>query len=193
MLEIEISVPDGRSGDWEVDTFTVSPEDSAKSRMMASIRGSLRDWVKPGTYRRLSYKNRVIMSNTSAEIKEHSEFIHVARGKILIAGLGLGMALTAILKKPEVEAVVVIEKSEDVIRLVAPTFASDPRVEIIHEDIFEYHPPKGVRYDVAWFDIWESISSDNLPEMAKLHRRYGRRAKWKSSWGFWECQRARRW
>lgn len=191
MLEIEISVPNGKSGDWEIDTFSVSPEDSAKSRMMASIHGSLREWVKPGEYRRLRFNGRVIMSTTPAEIAEHSEFIRVARGRVLIAGLGIGMCLSAILKKPEVTEVVVIEKAEDVIRLVGPTFAGDPRVRIIHADIFTWPPPKGVRYDCAWFDIWESISSDNVPEMATLHRRYGRRAVWKGSWAKIECERSR--
>jgi hypothetical protein len=35
---------------------------------------------------------------------------------------------------------------------------------------------------VAWHDVWANICEDNLPLMARLHRRYGRRVNWQGSW-----------
>ncbi len=49
---------------------------------------------------------------------------------MLINGLGLGMVLHAILQKDDVTHVTVIEKEQDVINLVAASFATDLRVEI---------------------------------------------------------------
>ena len=100
----------------------------------------------------------------------------------MINGLGLGVTLKLVLAKPEVKNVTVIEKSADVIKLVAPTYCEDPRLVILNKDAFEYNPPKGVRYDAVYHDIWNNISSDNLPEMHKLHRKYGRRCAWQGSW-----------
>lgn len=109
----------------------------------------------------------------------------------LINGLGLGVVLSAILKKDTVTEVTVIEKSEDVINLVAPAFLLDKRVEIIHQDAFKYMPPKGETYDFVWHDIWDDICADNIPEMTKLHRKYGKIAKWQDSWCKNECKRGR--
>jgi spermidine synthase len=96
-----------------------------------------------------------------------------------------------VLEKPEVERVTVIEKSEDVIVLVAPSFSKDNRVQIILADAFEYQPPKGVRYGAVWHDIWDTICGDNLPSMHRLHRKYGRRTEWQNSWCRELCERSR--
>ena len=93
------------------------------------------------------------MSNTRMEILTHSYAIREAKGTVLVAGLGLGMFLTAICDKPEVTKIIVIEKSPDVINLVAPTFASHPKISIINADIFEWKPEKGMMFDFIWFNI----------------------------------------
>lgn len=42
--------------------------------------------------------------------------------------------------------------------------------------------PTGTYWDVAWYDIWPEITSDNLEGMKRLHRSYGRRVGWQGSW-----------
>lgn len=191
MSKIEINVPDGVSGDWKVETFTVSESESATTKIYAVFNRD--SYVPAGVYKRLKYQNDVVMSNTPMEIKTNARFISQAKGSVLINGLGLGMVLSEILKKEEVTSVTVIENSKDVINLVAPTYEKDPRVTIIHADAFEYKPPKGVVYDVVWHDIWTFICSDNLPEMSKLHRKYAKRTKlWQGSWAKTECIRSSR-
>jgi len=71
------------------------------------------------------------------------------------------------------------------------TFKDDSRVEIIHADAFEYKPPKDVKYTCVWHDIWDDICGDNLPEMTKLHRKYGKKAIYQDSWCKHLCKRDR--
>lgn len=186
---LEIEVPVGQSGQWRVEEFTVSESDSKFTEKLAAIRGCRDEFVPAGTYKKLVFDDVVVMSNTPMEIRTNKEFIRRAKGNVLINGLGLGMVLTAILKKPEVNSVTVVEISEDVISLTGPTFASDPRVKIVHCSAFDYKPAKGERFDCVYHDIWPFITDENLADMKVLHRKYSRRADWQASWAYLECLR----
>lgn len=188
-MRIEVSVPDGSRGPWKVETFTITKHDEAMSRIRA-MQNPL-EAVRAGTYKRLTRNGVVIMSNTQMEIRTHSYFIAVAEGSVLINGLGLGMALTAILAKPAVRDVTVIEKDADVIALVGPHFLKDRRVTIINADALTWQPPKAKRYNAVWHDIWDDITADNLPEMKALWRRYGRRTDWQGCWAREHIERRR--
>lgn len=185
-MKIEIDVPDGVSGEWRVETFTVQKDEVGQSlSLMKYGRG-----VPGGTYKRLKRGGVVVMSNTPDEIRDFSRFVGRASGQVLVNGLGLGVLLKALLDKSVVDRVKVIEKSSDVIALVAPTYRNDPRVEIIHADCFEYMPPKGEMFEAVWHDIWDDICAANLPEMHRLHRKYGKRTSWQASWCRELCERA---
>ncbi len=182
----EVPVPEGVCGNWRVETFSVSEDDSSRTMFRPG------QFVPKGTYKRLMRGGTVVMSNTPMEIRTNWEIVRRARGHVLINGLGLGMVVHQILKKPEVESLTVVEASEDVISLVSPTYISDPRFSVIHADAFAYIPPKEVRFQAVWHDIWDYICADNLPEMAKLHRKYGRRTEWQGSWAKEICLENRR-
>jgi len=189
-VDLRSQVPMGESGAWTVRKFMVTKTDAVMTSIRLMQHG--RGYVPEGAYTGLYRGNTVVMSDTPDEIRDHQEPIWKAKrlgGDILINGLGLGVVLAGILQGEKVESVTVIEKSPDVITLVAPTFADDPRVTIIESDAYLYKPPKGQLYTVVWHDIWDDICSDNLPLMTKLHRKYGRRADWQGSWG---KERARR-
>jgi spermidine synthase len=188
-MNIKINVPDGVSGEYRVETFIVSKKDESRQRVrMFSNMGR---YVPAGTYKRLMRNDCVVMSNTPDEIDDFMYFVNQAEGIILINSLGLGVMLKALLNKKEVKEVIVIEKSEDVIKLIAPTYEKDKRVKIIKADAFEYIPPKGKKFDFIWHDIWDYICSDNLIEMTKLHRKYGRKTTYQNSWCKNECLRYR--
>lgn len=182
MDDFKCEVPDGTCGKWAVQTFTVSEDQARLENMRHLFAGAGWAAVSPGTYKRLTCPGGVMMSNTPMELRTNLWIIRKARGRVLINGLGLGCVLTAILKKPEVKEVWVVEKEPEVIGLVWPTFASDPRCKLIEADALEYRPPKGVRFDVVWHDLWLTICSDNLEQMKKLHRRYGRLCDEQASW-----------
>ena len=180
---VKVDVPEGVSGDWKVESFVVTEEDANFQALRAAISsGRGRGVLEPGKYKKLTYCGAIVMSNTPDEINDQRYFVHKAKGNVLINGLGLGITLKLVLEKPEVINVTVIEKSEDVIKLVAPTYQKDPRLVILNADAFEYKPPKGAHYDAVYHDIWNNITSDNLPQMHKLHRKYGRKCDWQGSW-----------
>lgn len=191
-MMVEVNVLDGRSGEWAVETFEIDEKGAATENIYSAIHGIGHRGVRPGIYKRLVRGKETIMSNTPAEVQDCRGGVHQAHGDVLISGLGLGVILTQILKKPEVKTVTIIEKSEDVIKLVAPSFESDKRVKIIHADALEYKPRRGEKYDVVWHDIWDNICADNLPEMRTLHKKYRHRAGWQNSWCKAECMRQER-
>jgi 16S rRNA A1518/A1519 N6-dimethyltransferase RsmA/KsgA/DIM1 with predicted DNA glycosylase/AP lyase activity len=188
-MKVDIEVPDGKSGDWGVGTFTVAKED-VDIQIIGSFSCGGR-YVPEGTYKCLTRNGQTIMSNTPDEIRDQIFFVNKATGDVLINGLGLGVTLKMVLAKPEVTSVTVIENSPDVIKLVAPTYLKDPRVKIIEADAMTYKPPKGKKFQAVWHDIWDNICSDNLKDMIVLHRRYGNRTKYQGSWARYLCERNR--
>lgn len=183
----QVTVPEGKSGKWAIKRFEVTDHDVGTLRLALQGRA-----IAIGTYTKLTCEGRgIVMSDTPAEMRDHYEFVRNAKGHVLINGLGLGMCLDAALRKPEVTFVTVVESELDVIKLVAPHYYSE-RVQIIHSCAFSYKPPKGIRYGAVWHDIWDTICSDNLEEMTKLHRKYGRLADWQGSWGKDSIMRMRR-
>lgn len=171
-----VNVPPGQIGDWRVNKFVVEANDA-----LAAYYGLFGRPVPPGVYTRLLYKHDVIMSDTPAEIADHMEVISKAAGRVLLNGLGLGVVLQAILEKSEVSHVDVVEISSEVVQLVSPHYP-DPRVTIHHADAFTIQWPNNTRWDIVWHDIWPTISSDNLPEMTRLHKKYAGRCGWQGSW-----------
>lgn len=178
-------IPEGACGDYRIEHFSVSEEQSRRT----AIRSWRDEFVPVGDYTRLMRKGTVVMSDTPMELRTNAPIIHAAHGDVLINGLGIGMVLRKILAKPDLRSVTVIEIAPEVISLVGPSFSHDPRVQIIEADAFDFMPPKGVRYNAVWHDIWDFICGDNLPDMHRLHRKYGRRADWQWSWCRERCER----
>ena len=177
---IEPAVPDGVSGVWAVSSFEITQRQSEFSLMRAYQHPM--EYVPPGKYRHLTRDRRTIMSNTPFEIHTNAPIIRAGRGRVLINGLGLGVVLTALQKKMDVDEVWVVEQSTDVIALVWPSFAADSRMRLCHSDALTFMPPKRMKFDAVWHDIWDDVSTENLPQMVALHRKYGRRAAWQGSW-----------
>lgn len=188
----KVDFPTEKIGDWEIKQFEVTKEQAENERLRSIFNGGR--GVPKGKYTALKRNSIIIMSDTPDEIRDHLLVIHRAKGNILINGLGLGMVAQACLEKEEVNHVTIIEKSLEVINLVGKHLINKygDRVLIIHGDAFEYKPPKNSKYDVVWHDIWDDLCSDNLPEMHKLHRKYGRRCTWQGSWGRSYCENQRR-
>ena len=161
--EIEITVPDNYSGEWFVSTFT--SEDGKRYKMLVN-------------------GEHMFMTNMPTEVADHIKFINIAKNskKILINGLGLGLALTEILKSDIPESIDVIESSRDVINLVAPTYIIDQRVKVIHAEALTHNPPKGAFYDAVWHDIWPTISEENILEADILTKKYEKICAWQGVW-----------
>lgn len=197
----KVDVPVGKSGDWKISRFRITIKEADFHNLKESIHGGRRT-ILAGVYTKLTHSGKIIMSDTPAELEDHMEPARRARddrgiqyipNRVLINGLGLGVLAQACLDEPTVAHVTVVEKSSDVLALVGPHYEKKygDRLTIVHADALDWKPPKGRRYCVVWHDIWSDIRADNLPEMHRLHRKYGRRCDWQGSWCRWTCEQMR--
>ena len=192
--QYKVDVPEGQSGPWSIQRFTISECESDVQNKMASFAFTTRGTRSfPGTYTMLLRGNVTVMSDIPPEIEEHMEMIEIAKGNILIVGLGIGMVAQACLRKPEVEHLTVVELSPDVIQLTGGHIKSrfGDRLEIIQSSIFEWEPPDGVHYDAVWFDIWDVIGECNLPQMEELKNRFRPISDWQGCWAEDLCSKFR--
>lgn len=178
-------VPEGQIGSARVERFTVSATEADLSRIQSW--GSSVDAVPSGEYVGLYERGTLWMSNTPSEERDHIPPIRRARamgGRCLVVGLGLGLVTEALLAVPEVTRVTVIERSQDIVDLVAPTLQArwGDLLEVVVADVHDWKPPRGATYSVVWIDIWPYICAENWEEMKKLKRRFARRADWVGVW-----------
>jgi hypothetical protein len=174
----KVNLEPSKSGDWEIDNFEVV---KGIAQMRCAMDGRP---VPLGKFTRLSCRSHsgLFMTDTPAELNDARDLFWVASGHVLITGLGIGMVPRALFN-PEIEMyggsygavdrITIVEKEKDVIDLVANSLGDLP-VEVVHADAFDWEPPKGIKFDYAWHDIWPTICSDNLPQVAKLRNHYKR-------------------
>jgi len=180
-------LPVGRKGDAILEHFEVSEADAKFTRMREVVTGGRERSLLPGRYAKLLVGGQLMMTDTRMEQETNLQLIRRARGDVFIAGLGLGMVLVPLLKKPEVNTVLVVEKSQDVIDLVSPHLLNMDveKLFIFQGDIFTWNPDPSWLFDVVYFDIWPTITGDNYEEIKKLHARYRPHLKtggWMASW-----------
>ena len=186
-----VNIPEGKYGVWAVEKFSISDSEARFENMKMAFHGCRRH-VIPGTYTKLTRNGRIIMSDTPAEKCDHFTAVLKATGDVLIAGLGLGMVLNAVAMKPDVSSVTVLEIADGPCELVWPTYVRKygDKIQLIKTDVHKWEPPKGARWDTAWFDIWDDICGDNWQEYKTLTRRFCRRASWLGMWCKEETRRA---
>jgi len=183
-----VGIPEGQVGPWRVERWVMTETDAWASSLRAALNPQRPYRAVPvGTYTKLTHNGSTIMSDTPDELRDFQMAVLNAKGHILINGLGLGCVVISCLRRPEVETATVIEIDPNVIALIGPHIIDD-RLTIINGDAFQYKPPKGQRYQMVWHDIWDTICSDNLPQMHQLHRKYGRRTDWQGSWSRELCE-----
>lgn len=184
-----VSVPEGEAGIHRVERFEIPKESIEGIRLAWQGRG-----VTPGIYTKLVRGRTLVMSDTPAERRDHYPALHHAEGNVLLGGLGIGMVLQAIAKKETVRHVTVFEKEQEVVDLVWPHYVQlfGDRISVEVCDVMDRKPNKGERYDFAWWDIWDNICADNLPEMQKIRRAWCRRISKQGFWCEYEVKRLRR-
>lgn len=177
-------LPVGKIGIAEIQHFTVDEQAAKWMRLRQAVKGPMEMATAVGEYAKLLIRGDLVMSDTDMEWSECQEAVRKARGDVLVAGLGLGMVVHAMLTKPEVKTLTVLEIEPDVIALVGPSIR-DPRVKLVQADACQWQPPKGTRWHTIWLDIWPDLCTDNVTEMKRLRSRYGCRLR-KNGWiGCW--------
>lgn len=120
----------------------------------------------PTTWHQLILDGGRMMSDWPIEQRQITAALRGMKGRVLVGGLGLGLAATLLAQKKAVTHVTVVEASEDVIRLVGPYTKGrwNPKgrdrgrvLEHVHADLFEYLKNyAGPPFDHAFYDIWAS-------------------------------------
>jgi hypothetical protein len=196
----QVDYLEATSGSFSIEIYDIPKDDLYRLRTIRD-EGMARD-PGYGTFRKLietvpedkqddNCRNgrKLWMSDTRAEILEHKPILdkldrlqYFPNKRVLINGLGLGVIVHAALLYDSVDYVDIVEINWDIINLIGPFLADDPRVNIHHGDAFDMKWPSGRRWDIVWHDIWPTISEYNLPEMDRLVRKYKNKAGWQGCW-----------
>lgn len=115
-------------------------------------------------WHRLLENGGVWMSDIPSEHAQMLACVKGMRGKVLVGGLGLGLAATILAKRKSVTKVVVVELSKAVIDLVAPYLGSN-KIEVVHADLFKYLTKLKTEFDYAFYDIWKSDGEGTFMEV----------------------------
>ena len=105
--------------------------------------------------------NRVWMSLSPVEIESLAPHVAHMRGHVVIAGLGMGLALYNALLRPAVRQITVLELDSEVITLFAaimrPDMAGSGRFSIEQVDARDWRTTESV--DFLYADIWDKIGA----------------------------------
>lgn len=172
-------LPEGKKGVAKIDHFEIKES----TQQLRALIGK-EPFITPGKYARLLIHGDTMMSDTDFEWNTNQTLLMAAKGDVLIAGLGIGLVLPPILDNPKVKSVTVVEKYQDVIDLVGPSYVN-PRLRIVCADIFKWKPRKGQTFNALYFDIWSGVCTDNLKQMDLLRDRFKpfkKRGGWLGCW-----------
>lgn len=106
---------------------------------MEGVRGHLYcEYKKSAPITALKISGKIWMTDDPQYVWSLESFAERAKGKVLVAGLGLGIVVHQLVKNPAVTEINVIERNMDVIRLVQPLLPNDPRIHVIEGDFYEW-------------------------------------------------------
>jgi hypothetical protein len=171
----EIQIPcyrTGRVGAWEL-----------KRQFQPVLRGYFRGLQTASENYVLTRDDRLWMSLSPVETESLAPHVPRMRGHVVIAGLGMGLALYNALLRPAVRRVTVVERDADVIALFdkirSPEWPCADRFRIEQTDALTWRSP--VPVDYLYADIWDKLGA---PEAAADTRAMCRNLRPKSA-GYW--------
>lgn len=86
-------------------------------------------------------------------------------GRILCAGLGLGLVVHRLVARADITAITVVERSQQVIELVAPSLPDDPRVQVVVESWEAFLAEHVQPYDGIFWDLTVGEQDDVIPAL----------------------------
>lgn len=83
-------------------------------------------------------------------------------GRVLVAGLGLGLVTGELLNNVDVDSVTVVEHNKDVIGLISPLLpeAIDVQFEIVNQDFYKFINETDEKFDRLIIDLWVTGSAE---------------------------------
>jgi hypothetical protein len=169
VYENVLDIPEGQSGGFEL-SHVIEPAgkvfhlSSGRTAMMGGHKSGTVVYDHPTRWHQLLEDDGRWMIDLPIEQAQHDVALAPLHGFVLVGGLGVGYAVTALAKRRTVTGVVVVEKSSDVVALVAPHLLRDSvearrKVTFVTADLFDYlkERPVGEKlFDGAFYDIWRS-------------------------------------
>ena len=163
-----LSIPEGKVGEYAIEHFTIPKGEKVMLNNMRNILLGKQKGVHSLVYdadthwHRLTGPTGTWMTDLPVEQRQMEECLKGMRGRVLVGGLGLGLAAHLLAQKKQVKSVTVIEISQEVIRLVASTLESRHypeanKIQVLRFDLFDYLKDYSQKpFDHAFFDIWQS-------------------------------------
>jgi hypothetical protein len=198
----KLDYPEVSFGRFTITRFDIPP-DSGQRREITRHEGEDRDpgygtgfcklleYALPGDAEAGEKAKVLWMSDTKAEIMEHyplfNQIVEQRARRMLINGLGLGLAVHGALQFPWVEHIDVVEINNELVSGIAPLINSD-KVAYHIGNAFSIKLHAEPKWDLAWHDIWPQINGDNVPQMDRLRRKYEFRTRWQGCWQQECCQ-----
>lgn len=177
-------IPEGESGRWYIKRRNLD----AFQCLSVSVAGGRN--ITPGLYTflhcytdaTLMKGGECVMNDYQSELKTHLNFVLKSHGKVLVGGLGLGCVLRGLLTNTRVQEIHVIERSDDVIKLVWPSVVH-PKIILHHCDVKDFVSSE--KWDSIWWDFWSDpvIKEPNLA-VTHMHciQRFMNNTKQQGAW-----------
>lgn len=192
-----LDIPQGESGDWSIihKTYPAGQKFSTATFRTAFIGGQKsREIVydEPTRFHFLCEGDAVWMSDWPVEQAQCDDNLRPIReGRVLVGGLGLGLCATILARRRAISQVTVVEKSPDVVKLVAEHLrVPHGKLRIVVADVFEYlldRPPTRHCYDWIFHDVWTSDSEGTFLETVLPLRRLSVANEWVANDGAVIC------
>lgn len=128
--------PNRKLGKAEIKRYRSSPR---ATYWAEGVRGYLYyEYAKAETLIELKIGGKCWMSDDPQYFWSLEHFAAKSKGKVLVAGLGLGIVAHLLTKNPAVTQIDIIDRELDVIRLVQPLLPADPRIHVHHQDFYDW-------------------------------------------------------
>lgn len=116
----------------------------------------------------LKINQKVWMTSDCTYTFSLESFAERSSGRVLVAGLGLGIVVHQLVKNPAVTEIIVVDREQDVIDLVGPLLPKDKRIKIVHEDFdlftdrmsMQDWSPDTIIWDLAVFGSGEEATAE---------------------------------
>lgn len=119
-----------------------------------------------------SKRTELWMSHTPNEVMTLRPGTRLAKGHVVIGGLGLGYQLIQVAKKKSVKRITLIERSQELVDWILPRVLEkmprDIPVDVVVGSVFEELPK--LTADVALIDVWEDMTGCQGYHKKSAHR-----------------------
>lgn len=164
-----LNIPKGRSGKWSIEhdiipALTPIQEVSHRTALFRGIHPKKTTFDFPLKIHILKNNGGIVMSDSLQERFDHEFIVNAISGKVLVGGLGLGYVASLLDRKKEVTEITIVEKSKDVIKLVASHLHLKKLKRIYNQDIYKLLKNNKEHYDYIYIDIWTGTGEATLIE-----------------------------